>query len=101
LEQSSAIKTFEIFMANSLQHYLHIGGDKDGLSYPAADGAETVQWPVGVTDKDTYISSTMGVGDVFIVVYRHESLTPERVLNRLVEHYKSWCVNRPGGLRCG
>jgi hypothetical protein len=27
-----------------------IGGGKDGLSYPAADGAETMHWPGGVTD---------------------------------------------------
>ena len=31
--------------------------------------------------------------------YVHESLTPEQALNRLVEHYKAWAVNRPGGRR--
>jgi hypothetical protein len=29
----------------------------------------------------------------------HESLTPTEALSRLVEHYKAWCVNRPGGRR--
>jgi hypothetical protein len=24
---------------------------------------------------------------------------PEQALNRLVEHYKAWCVNQPGGRR--
>jgi len=32
-------------------------------------------------------------------IYLHSSLTPEQVLNRLVEHYKAWYVNRPGGRR--
>jgi len=82
-----------------IQPYLHIGGGKDGLSYPAPDDAETVQWPVAFTDKETCIRSTLALGGVSIVVYRHESLTPEQTLNRLVEHYKAWCVFRPGGRR--
>jgi len=28
-----------------------------------------------------------------------ESLTPQQVLSRLIEHYKAWSGNRPGGLR--
>jgi len=32
-------------------------------------------------------------------IYIHESLTPEQALNRLVEHYKAWAVNMPGGRR--
>jgi hypothetical protein len=80
-----------------MQHYLHIGGGKDSLSFPAADGAETVTWPVGVTDKETYHCSTLSLGDVSVTVYVHESLPPEQALNLLVEHYRAWCVNRPGG----
>ena len=80
-----------------MQHCLHIGGGKVGLSYPVPDGAETVTWPVAVTDKETYNRSTLAVGDVSVVVFIHESTTPEQVVNRLVEHYKAWCVNRPGG----
>jgi len=82
-----------------MQHYLHIGGDKDSLSYPAQDGAETVKWQLGVTDKETYNSSTLSVGGVSITIYIHESLTPQRALNKLVEHYKAWAVNQPGGGR--
>jgi len=33
---------------------------------------------------------------VSVVVYIHESLTPEQALSLLVEHHKAWCVNRPG-----
>ena len=82
-----------------MQHYLHIGGDKDSLSYPAPDGAESVQWQLGVTDKETYNRSTLSVGDVSITIYIHESLTPQQALNKLVEHYCAWCVNMPGGRR--
>jgi len=39
------------------------------------------------------------VGDASIVVYIHESLTPEEVINRLVGYYKAWAVNQPGGHR--
>jgi hypothetical protein len=55
--------------------------------------------PVGVTDKETYTRSTLSVDDASIVVYIHESLTPEEVINRLVGHYKAWAVNQPGGRR--
>jgi len=41
----------------------------------------------------------LGFGDVSITIYIHKSLTPEQALNRLVEHYKAWCVNMPGGRR--
>jgi hypothetical protein len=34
---------------------------------------------------------------VSIMIYIQESMTPEQTLNRLVEHYRAWCVNRPGG----
>jgi hypothetical protein len=82
-----------------MQHYLHIGGDKDSLSFPAPDDAESLQWQLGLTDKETYNRSTLSVSDVSITIYIHESLTPEQALNRLVEHYKAWCVNMPGGRR--
>ena len=72
-----------------MQSYLFIGGGKDGLSIPTTDDAEFVQWPVGVTDKETYARESLSVGYAFIDIFRHESLTPEEVLNRLVEHYKA------------
>jgi len=80
-----------------MQSYLFIGGAQDGLSFPVVDDAEFVQWPVGVTDSEVYARETLSVGDSFLDIFRHESLTPEQVLELLVEHYKAWCVNRPGG----
>jgi len=47
-----------------MQTYLFIGGGKDDLLYPAPIGAESSQLPVGVTDKESYISSTLSVSDV-------------------------------------
>ena len=82
-----------------MQPYLHIGGNMDGLTHPVPNDAETVEWRVGVTGKETYICSTLSLGDVSVVVYIHESLTPAEALSRMVEHYKAWCVNRPGGRR--
>jgi len=80
-----------------MQSHLYIGGNQDSLNIPAADGAESVQLPAGVTGRETYNRSTLSVGDVSITIYIHESLTPEQALNRLVEHYKACCVNMPGG----
>ena len=82
-----------------MQSYLHIGGGKDGQSFPVADDADFVQWAVGVADKETYARESLSVGDAFIDIFRHESLTPEQVLNHLVEHYKASAVNRPNGRR--
>ena len=70
-----------------MQSYLFICGAQDGLSSPVADDVEFVQWPVGVTDSEVYARESLSVGDAFIDIFRHESLTPEQVLNRLVEHY--------------
>jgi hypothetical protein len=75
-----------------MQSYLYFGGNQDSLSVPTPDGAESVQVPSGVTDKEVYNSSTLSVGDVSITIYIHESLTPEQALNRL-GHYKAWAVN--------
>jgi hypothetical protein len=69
------------------------------LSIPTPDSADSVQTPSGVTGKETYTRSTLSVGDVSITIYIHESLTPEQVLKRLVEHYKAWAVNMHGGRR--
>jgi len=80
-----------------MQNYLHIGGGKDGLSFPVADDADFVQWPLGVTGSEVYARESLSFGDAFIDIFRHESLTTEQALILLVEHYKAWCVNRPGG----
>jgi hypothetical protein len=93
----SLMRISPTFFGLTMQRYLFIGGGKDGLSFPAPDGAETVQMPVGVTDSETYVRESLSVGDASITIYRHKSLAPEQVLNRLVDHYKAWCVNRPGG----
>jgi len=71
-----------------MKSYLFIGGEHDDLSYPAADDADFVQWPVGVTDSEVYARETLSVGDAYIDIFRHESLTPEQVLELLVNHYK-------------
>jgi hypothetical protein len=63
---------------------------------PVVDGLDTLRLPVSVTDRETYIRSTLTVGHASVAIYKHESLTPEQALNRLVEYYKAWCVNRPG-----
>jgi hypothetical protein len=42
-----------------MRPYLHIGGNKDGLSHPVPNDAETLTWRVGVTGKETYIRSTL------------------------------------------
>jgi len=82
-----------------MQSYLYIGGHQDGLSIPTPDGAESVQLPSGVTGKVTYTRSTLSFDAEAITVYIHESMTPAQCLDRLVMHYKAWCVNRPGGRR--
>jgi hypothetical protein len=82
-----------------MQSYLFIGGPHDGLSFPVTDDIESVKLPPGVTDKVAYVRSTLSVGDVSVTIYLHSSLTLEQALNRLVEHYKAWCMNRPGGRR--
>jgi len=64
----------------NLTYYLHIGSDKDSLSFPAPDDAESLQWQLGLTDKETYNRSTLSGGDVSITVYIHESLTRSRRL---------------------
>jgi hypothetical protein len=82
-----------------MQSYLFIGGAHDCLSCPVADDADFVQCPAGVTGSEVYARESLSVGDAFIDIFRHESLTPEQVLNRLVEHYKAWAANRPDGRR--
>ena len=82
-----------------MQSYLFVGGAHDGLSVPVADDVEFVQWPVGITDFEVYSRETLGCDDVTITIFRHESLTPVEVLDRMVHHYKAWFVNMPGGLR--
>jgi hypothetical protein len=62
--------------------YLCIGGNHDGLNHPAHANAETIQWPVGVTDKETYHRVSLSVGDVAVTIYIHESMTPEQATKR-------------------
>src|SRR5262249_17674043 len=85
--------------ASSMQTYLFIGGNQDGLSVPLQSDPESVQLPAGVTGKETYIRDTLSVGDASVAIFRHEGLTSEQVLELLLRHYKAWAVNRPGGRR--
>jgi hypothetical protein len=84
---------------NDMQNYLFIGGNQDGIDIPLASATDTIQLPVNVTRLETYVRETLIIGAASVVIYRHESLTPEQVLDRLVEHYKAWRVNMPGGRR--
>jgi hypothetical protein len=68
-----------------------IGGAKDGQLFPVADGAGAA------AGFDLYILDSLSVGDESISFYRHESLTPLEVLEKIVEHYIAWAVNRHGG----
>jgi hypothetical protein len=78
-----------------MQSYLFVGGAYDGLSSPVPDDTDFVQWPVGITNSEVYARESLSVGDAFIDIFRHESLTPEGVLDLLVKHYEAWRVNRP------
>jgi hypothetical protein len=80
-----------------MQTYLFFGGNQDCLNIPLTPDVDVVQLPASVTGKDNYLAAKLAVDDVSITVYRHESLTPEQVLNRLIEHYKAGTKNRPGG----
>jgi len=81
------------------QPCLFIGGNDDGLTNPAPDDAETPHWPSGIASRELYNRATLSLGDVSVAVYVHESLTLEQALNLLVDYYKAWCLNRPGGRR--
>ena len=81
-----------------MQSYLFISGAHDSLSFPVTDDIESVKLPPGATGSKVYTCSTLSAGDMSIVVYIHQSLTPEQVLSRLVEYYKARAVNRPGGI---
>jgi len=91
--------TASIEKGTDKQAYPLIGGAHDGLDFPAPDDAESIQIPVGVTDKETYVREKLTVGGASITIYRYESLAPEHVLHLLVGHYKAWCVNRSGSRR--
>jgi len=82
-----------------MESHLFIGGAHDGLNMLVADDLDALRLPVSVTDRETYIRSTVTVGDASVTIYKHENLTPAQVLDRLVVHYKGWVVNQPGG-RC-
>jgi len=82
-----------------MQTYFFIGGAHDSINVPVADDTDVVQLHKGVTDKDNYLREMLSVGDAFITIYRHESLTPEQALNRLVEYYKAWATHMPNGRR--
>jgi hypothetical protein len=76
---------------------LFIGGAHDGLTIPAS--AESLRLPVSVIEQEKYIRESLSVGGASIAIYRHESLTPKQVLDRVVEHYKAWAGSRPGSRR--
>ncbi len=83
-----------------MQTHLFIGGSQDGLNVPVTDEMESVQLPVGDGGQETYVRDTFYVGCEPFVFYRHESLTPDEVLDLLARHYVAWAdlaltVKRP------
>jgi hypothetical protein len=82
-----------------MQSFLFIGGAQDSINVPVADDQDVIQLPKGVTGKDNYLRETLSVGDASITIYRHDSLTPEEVLDRVVTYYQAWCVFRHDGRR--
>jgi len=80
-----------------MKSYLLIGGNWDGLNVPVAHDRDFIQLTKGTADKATYFRETLSVASASVVVYRHDSLTPEQALKRIVAHYKAWSANRPGG----
>jgi len=82
-----------------MQSYLFIGGGWDGLTVAVIHDVDAIQLPQDATGKDSYVGEILSVGDASITIYRHESLTSERVLDLLVAHYKARCVNRTVGRR--
>jgi hypothetical protein len=67
-----------------MQSYLFIGGGKDGISIPLASATDTMQLPVGVTSLETYIRDSLSVGRLSVVIYRHENMAPQQVLERFI-----------------
>jgi hypothetical protein len=49
--------------------------------------------------EEVYTRSTLSVGDASTYIFIHESLTPQQAFKRIIEHYKAWSVNMPGGRR--
>jgi hypothetical protein len=81
-------------------YYVLIGGQHDGLNVPAHYKEETFTCPIGVSgQKELYHRLKLELGYASIEVYVHESLTPTQALNNLVEYYRGWAYNRPGGGR--
>jgi len=53
-----------------MESHLFIGGAHDGLNMPVVDGLDAVRLPVSVTDRETYIRSTVTVGDASVAIYK-------------------------------
>ena len=77
-----------------MQSYLFIGGGQDSINVPVADDQDVIQLPKDVTGKDNYFRETLSVGDASITIYRHDSLTSEQVLARIVVHYEAWAAHQ-------
>ena len=80
-----------------MQSYLFIGGAYDGQRYPVADDTDYVQLPGGFTATEVYTRESLSLGDTHIDIFRHESLTQARVLDRMVHYYVAWRMSSPSG----
>ena len=83
-----------------MENYLFIGGHRDGLEIPWRRTWSSYSWRTA-TQAERHISATHSPSGALasFIFYRHEKLTPEQVLDRLVGHCKAWAVNQPGGRR--
>jgi len=82
-----------------MQSYLFVGGIHDGLNSPVADGQNEARIPVGVSSYELYVRDSLSVGNASVAFFRHGSVTPAQVLDRIVAYYVAWSLNRPDGHR--
>ena len=64
---------------------------------PVAPDLETIQLRMDDTYSEVYIRDLLAWGDVFVIVYRLESMSAEDALDRLILGFKAWAANRRGG----
>jgi hypothetical protein len=80
-----------------MQSHLFIGGHMDGMNAPVPPEQESIHLPIGFGEKENYVRDAITVGDASIAIFRHESLTSEQALKKVMKYYKAWAANQPGG----
>jgi hypothetical protein len=82
-----------------MQSYLFVGGIHDGLNSHVEDDKDEARIPVGVSSYELYVRDSLSVGNASVAFFRHESLKPAQVLDRMVAYYVAWSLNRTDGRR--